>query len=50
MFKLMLEFNASLHIKNRQGLTPLCLAAKLARKEVSQHSSRLKIKLIWTHL
>lgn len=34
MFKTMLEFNASLHIKNRQGLTPLCLAAKLARKEV----------------
>jgi hypothetical protein len=30
----MLEFNASLHIKNRQGLTPLTLAAKLARKEV----------------
>ena len=34
MFKLMLEFNASLHLKNRQGLTPLTLAAKLARKEV----------------
>ncbi|CAF0929774.1 unnamed protein product [Brachionus calyciflorus] len=36
MFKLMLEFNASLHIKNRQGLTPLTLAAKLARKEMFQ--------------
>jgi hypothetical protein len=34
MFKLMLGFNASLHIKNRQGLTPLTLAAKLAKKEV----------------
>ena len=34
MFKLMLEFNASLHLKNRQGLTPLTLAAKLAKKEV----------------
>jgi transient receptor potential cation channel subfamily V protein 5 len=34
MFELMLDFGASLHIKNRQGLTPLTLAAKLARKEV----------------
>lgn len=35
MFSLMLlEFHASLHIKNRQSLTPLTLAAKLARKEV----------------
>jgi hypothetical protein len=34
MFALMIEFKASLHIKNRQGLTPLTLAAKLARKEV----------------
>lgn len=34
MFKQMLDCNASLHIKNRQGLTPLCLAAKLAKKEV----------------
>ncbi len=36
MFELMLEFNAKLDIKNRQGLTPLTLAAKLARKEVSR--------------
>lgn len=50
MFKLMLEFNASLHVKNRQGLTPLCLAAKLARKEVSNIFSGLKIKSLWTHL
>jgi ankyrin repeat protein len=34
MFKFMLEYKASLHIKNRQNLTPLTLAAKLARKEV----------------
>ena len=34
MFKLLLEFGALLTIKNRQGLTPLTLAAKLARKEV----------------
>ena len=35
MFKFMLEYKASLHIKNRQNLTPLTLAAKLARKEVN---------------
>ena len=34
MFNFMLEFDVSLDIKNRQGLTPLTLAAKLARKEV----------------
>jgi hypothetical protein len=34
MFKVMLDYNASLNIKNKQGLTPLTLAAKLARKEV----------------
>lgn len=34
MFKFMLQFDVNLAIKNRQGLTPLCLAAKLARKEV----------------
>ncbi len=30
----MLDFGAKLDIKNRQGLTALTLAAKLARKEV----------------
>ena len=35
MFKFLLEYKASLHIKNRQNLTPLTLAAKLARKEVT---------------
>jgi ankyrin repeat protein len=30
----MLGFGASLNIKNRQGLTPLTLAAKMPRKEV----------------
>ena len=34
MFKMMLDYKASLNIKNKQGLTPLTLAAKLARKEV----------------
>ena len=34
MFKLMLTFKTRLDIKNRQGFTPLTLAAKLAKKEV----------------
>ena len=36
MFKFMLQFKTSLslHIKNRQNLTPLTLAASLARKKV----------------
>ncbi|CAI9738794.1 transient receptor potential cation channel subfamily V member 5-like [Octopus vulgaris] len=33
MFLLLYSFGARLSIKNRQGLTPLALAAKLARKE-----------------
>lgn len=35
MFKFMLQFKTSLslHIKNRQSLTPLTLAAHLARKK-----------------
>ncbi len=35
MFDLLVDLGARLHITNRQGLTPLTLAAKLARKEVS---------------
>jgi hypothetical protein len=37
MFKFMLQFktSSSLHIKNRQNLTPLTLAAYLARKNVN---------------
>jgi len=34
MFDLLVSMKAELHLKNRQGLTPLALAAKLARKEV----------------
>ena len=34
MFEFLLQFNVRLDIKNNQGLTPLSLAAKLARKEV----------------
>jgi transient receptor potential cation channel subfamily V protein 5 len=35
VFKLLTEMNASLDLANNQGLTPLTLAASLARKEVS---------------
>lgn len=34
MFKLLVEHNASLEIKNRQGYTPLTLAAELCHEEV----------------
>ncbi len=34
MFDLLVDLGARLHITNKQGLTPLTLAAKLARKEV----------------
>jgi hypothetical protein len=43
MVDLLYELNGSLDIKNRQGLTPLTLAAVKARKEVS----RLSIKKIY---
>ena len=36
MFEMMLDYNSDLDIKNRQNLTPLTLAAKLARKEMFQ--------------
>ena len=42
----MLEYKASLHIKNRQNLTPLTLAAKLARKEVIHLFSYIKPKTL----
>ena len=35
MFKFLIDSGADLTLKNRQGLTVLTLAAKLARKEVS---------------
>ena len=50
----MLQFKARLDIKNCQGLTPLTLAAKLAKKEVeffnlckSQLSNFLIYKLFY---
>lgn len=35
MFDLLVSLGAKLDLKNMQGLTPLTLAAKLARKDVS---------------
>ena len=35
MFDLLVYLGAKLHVKNMQGLTPLTLAAKLARRDVS---------------
>ena len=35
MFDLLVSLGAKLQLKNVQGLTPLTLAAKLARKDVS---------------
>ena len=35
MFDLIVDLGGKLHVKNRQGLTPLTLAAKLGRKDVS---------------
>ncbi|CAF0724642.1 unnamed protein product [Brachionus calyciflorus] len=34
MFKLLVDLKADLHIKNRQGYTPLTLAAQLCRQEI----------------
>jgi len=36
MFNLLLAFGAKLNIKNRQGQTPLTMAAALGMKEVSK--------------
>jgi len=49
MFKLMLEFDVKLDIKNHQGLTPLTLAAKLARKEMFQFILKQQRHFIWCY-
>ena len=42
MVDLLYELNGSLDIKNRQGLTPLTLAAVKARKEVRRFLINIK--------
>ncbi len=49
MFKIMLTFKARLDIKNRQGLTPLTLAAKLARYNMFQFILIQQRKLLWKY-
>lgn len=49
MIKLLLEFNPDLSLKNRQGLTPLTLAAKLARVEIFNHILEVKRKIYWVY-
>ena len=41
MVDLLYELGGSLEVKNRQGLTPLTLAAVKVRKEASEHCERL---------
>ena len=50
MFDLLYGFGARLDIRNRQGLTPLTLAAKLARKDVSFKNILFLCKLIYEYL
>lgn len=50
MFDLLLNMGGKLDIKNRQGLTPLTLSAKLPRKEVSVFKNIDKCLTLWTHL
>eukprot|EP00106_Octopus_bimaculoides_P008929 XP_014776371.1 PREDICTED: transient receptor potential cation channel subfamily V member 5-like [Octopus bimaculoides] len=49
MFLLLYSFGARLSIKNRQGLTPLALAAKLARKEMYDHIINLERDQYWEY-
>ncbi|XP_035213588.1 transient receptor potential cation channel subfamily V member 5-like, partial [Stegodyphus dumicola] len=47
MFNMAYECGASLDIKNRQGLTPLTLAAKLAVKDIYFHILKLQREIYW---
>lgn len=49
MFRLAVETGASLRIMNKQKLTPLTLAAKLAKKKVQQSFTHL-FPLLCLHL
>lgn len=49
MFDLLLQLGAKLDIRNRQGLTPLTLATKLARKDVS-HNKEQNLPCSWGSL
>ncbi|XP_076317124.1 transient receptor potential cation channel subfamily V member 5-like isoform X2 [Tachypleus tridentatus] len=47
MFNMTYELGASINILNRQGLTPLTLAAKLARKEIFVHILKIQREIYW---
>ncbi|KAK3087949.1 hypothetical protein FSP39_012710 [Pinctada imbricata] len=49
MFDLLLELGARLDIKNRQGLTPLTLAAVLARKSMYEHILEKIRQVMWIY-
>ena len=46
MFDLLVSLGGKLHIKNKQGLTPLTLAAKLAIKDVRILLPQSSIKIL----
>ncbi|KAL3870297.1 hypothetical protein ACJMK2_038373 [Sinanodonta woodiana] len=49
MFDVLLSLGADLNIKNRQGLTPLTLAAKLARKDMYEHILEKIRQVYWIY-
>ncbi|XP_062582287.1 transient receptor potential cation channel subfamily V member 5-like isoform X4 [Saccostrea cucullata] len=49
MFNLLLDLGARLDIKNRQGLTPLTLAATLTRKEMYEHILERIRQVCWIY-
>ncbi|KAE9550100.1 hypothetical protein FO519_006692 [Halicephalobus sp. NKZ332] len=49
MFELALSQGANLHIMNRLGLTPLTLAAYLARKQMFEHIVEVEREVHWTY-
>ncbi|XP_021355594.1 transient receptor potential cation channel subfamily V member 6-like isoform X7 [Mizuhopecten yessoensis] len=49
MFDLLRDLGAELDIKNRQGLTPLTLAAKLARKDMYEHILEKMREVCWIY-
>ncbi|XP_063424234.1 transient receptor potential cation channel subfamily V member 5-like isoform X1 [Mytilus trossulus] len=49
MFDLLLNMGGKLDIKNRQGLTPLTLSAKLPRKEMYEHILEKVRAVMWIY-
>ncbi|VDM45663.1 unnamed protein product [Toxocara canis] len=49
MLSLAYECGARLHVFNRQSLTPLTLAARLAKKKMFEHILKLEAEVIWVH-